>query len=144
MVIEILSFSSENKELFNKVMDIRFTVFTDEQGVDKDLEYDGLDFEAVHYLLTVDGKPAATARWRETKEGMKIERMAVYKHYRGLGYAALLLRHILAELKKSKKKIFIYAQTKVLDFYKNSSFVAEGEEFLDAGIKHYKMVYTKK
>ena len=144
MVLEILSFSYDNKELFNKAMEIRFVVFSDEQGVDKDMEFDGLDFEAVHYLLSVDGKPVATARWRETTEGIKVERMAVLKEYRGMSYAVLLLKHLLVEVKLSKRKIYLHSQSQVVNFYKSFGFVAEGAEFLEAGIKHYKMTYKKR
>lgn len=144
MVIEIISFSSDNKELFNKAMNIRFTVFTDEQGVDKDLEYDGLDFDAVHYLVTVDNKPVATARWRETDEGLKIERMAVLKEFRSYYYGKLLLKNILDELTKSKLKIYLHAQSQAVDFYRRTGFVIEGKEFVEADIKHFKMIYKMK
>ena len=39
---------------------IRETVFVEEQGFEE--EFDTLDQTAVHFLITVDGGPAATAR----------------------------------------------------------------------------------
>ena len=142
MVIVISSFGA-NDENFKKCMEIRFKVFTEEQGVDKDIEFDGLDFEAAHYLVLADNKPVATARWRETDEGIKIERMAVIKEYRGLGIGNLLLRYMLRELVKSGKKIYLHAQKYVQKFYELNHFKPVGEPFYEANIEHIKMVYEK-
>ncbi len=143
MVIKLLAFSGANTKLFDYAIKIRFKVFCDEQKVDKDIEYDGLDFDAVHFLLTIDDKPAATARYRETNEGIKVERMAVLKEYRGNGYAMLLLRFILNEVKNAKQKIYLHAQSQVVGFYELNHFKTVGNEFLEADIKHFKMEYTK-
>ena len=142
MVIVIASFGA-NDENFKKCMEIRFKVFTEEQGVDKDIEFDGLDFDAAHYLITIDNKPVATARWRETDEGIKIERMAVIKEYRGLGIGNLLLRYMLRELIKSGKKIYLHAQKSVQRFYELNHVKPVGEPFLEANMEHIKMVYEK-
>jgi len=143
MLIEINSFSSKDKDLFNKAMNIRFQVFTEEQGVDKDLEFDGLDFEATHYIVIVDEKPVATARWRELSSGIKIERMAVLKEFRKFGFGNLLLRFVLNELKTAKVKVYLHSQSYITSFYKHAGFDEEGEEFEEAGIKHFKMVLKK-
>jgi predicted GNAT family N-acyltransferase len=143
MIIEILSFSYENKELFKKAIKIRFSVFTDEQGVDKDLEFDGLDPDAVHFLVNIDSEPAAVARWRETDEGVKIERMAVLKKFRHLGIGNLLLRYIVQDVLPSKRKIYLHAQTQVVNFYKLNHFETVGDVFYEANIPHYKMIYKK-
>ncbi len=144
MVLKILSFSSNNTELFNKAMSIRFEVFSGEQNIDKDIEFDGLDYgETVHYLVTVDDKPVATLRWRETDEGIKIERMAVLKQYRHLAIGMLLLRYVLQELKNAKTKIYLHAQQQVVDFYKKNHFKVASEVFYEANIPHVKMIYEK-
>ncbi len=144
MVLKILSFSSNNTELFNKAMSIRFEVFSGEQKIDKDIEFDGLDYgDTVHYLVTVDEKPVATLRWRETDEGIKIERMAVLKQYRHLAIGTLLLRFVLQELKNAKTKIYLNAQQQVIDFYKNNYFKVASDVFYEANIPHVKMIYEK-
>ena len=141
MTIEIKSFSSDNKELLNSAVQIRFSVFSDEQGVDKYIVFDGLDLSAIHYLVLVDAKEVATARWRETDLGIKIERMAVLPEFRSLGIGFLLLKNILTELIPSKKQIYLHAQEKVVDFYKFAHFEIQGEKFSEANIFHYKMIY---
>lgn len=142
MIIQIHSFDDKD-ELFKKAMQIRYTVFIEEQHVDKNLEYDGLDFESIHFIVIVDDKPIATARYRETEEGVKIERMAVLKEYRNLAYGHLLLSHILKDVKPSKQKIYLSAQQDALNFYKTKGFKIDGDQFLEANIKHYKMIYEK-
>ncbi len=142
MIIQIHSFNGED-ELFKKAMEVRFTVFVEEQKVDKNLEYDGLDFEAVHFILIVDDKPIAAARYRETEEGVKIERMAVLKEHRNSAYGHLLLKHIVNEVMPSKQKIYLYAQDAAVNFYKTKGFEIQGDEFFEADIKHYKMILKK-
>ncbi len=141
MTIEIKSFSAEAKDFLNSAVQIRFNVFFDEQGIDKDILYDGLDFSAIHYLVLVDNVPAASARWRETETGIKIERMAVLKKYRSLGIGFLLIKYILKELIPSKKIIYLHAQEQVINFYTFANFKIVGDKFSEANIFHYKMIY---
>ncbi len=140
MLITIQSFNHKH-ELFKKAMEIRFTVFVEEQNVDKNIEYDGLDFEAVHFIVIIDDTPVATLRYRETEEGVKIERMSVLKEHRRLAYGHLLLKHVLAGLVLSKHKIYLNAQESAVNFYKTMNFSIVGDEFYDANIKHFKMIY---
>ena len=142
LTIKIESFNADS-ELIKESYKIRNKVFVEEQNVDKNIEYDGLDFDAIHYLVYYDGKPVATARWRETKEGIKLERFATYKEYRRRALASVLLRYILEEVTVSKKKIYMHAQAQVVDFYKNHGFEIKGDMFLEADIEHYTMVYKK-
>jgi len=142
MTIEIKSFSTESKELFNSAVQLRFLVFGDEQGVSKDIIYDGLDEESVQFLVLIDSVPAATLRWREVEEGIKIERMAVKNEFRGLGIGYLLLKYVLKELIPSKKQIYLHAQNDAVGFYQLAKFVKTTDKFSEAGIIHYKMVYN--
>ena len=144
MIINIEGFTTENEELIKEAYRIRDIVFVKEQGVDKYLEYDGFDKEATHYLVYYNEIPAATARWRETEEGIKLERFAVLKEYRGKALASILLKMILEEVKMSKKKIYLHAQDSAVSFYENHKFEIIGEKFKEADIDHYKMVYKNK
>lgn len=140
--ITIEVFTSEKPALLKDSFRIRNKVFVEEQGVDKYLEYDGLDDKAVHYLLKYNEKAAATARWRETDEGIKLERFAVLQKYRGKALASLILKHMLEELIPSKRKIYLNAQSAVEGFYKIHGFKRVGEKFVEAEIDHYKMEYS--
>jgi predicted GNAT family N-acyltransferase len=144
LTIQIESFNNEQAELLKEAFKIRNTVFVEEQGVDKFLEYDGLDNQAIHYLVLHNGKPVCTARWRETEKGIKLERFAVLKEYRGKSLGSVMLRYILEEVIPSKKKIYLHAQISAVNFYKAHGFETEGEKFTEAEIEHYTMVYPKK
>ena len=143
MTIQIEGFSVENDELLKQAYHIRNVVFVEEQNVDKTIEYDGFDFEATHYLVFVNGKAVSTARWRETERGIKLERFAVLKEFRGKALGAVLLRYMLDEVRMAKKEIYLHAQVAVEQFYACSGFVREGEMFSEADIDHYTMVYRK-
>lgn len=123
-----------------KAFAIRIKVFVDEQGVDKRLEYEFED-ESTHFLALVNDIPAGTARWRETENGYKLERFAVLKEYRKHGVGGELVKATLSEVLPTDKKVYLNAQTLVVDFYGRYGFKPEGEEFEEAGIMHYAMVY---
>ncbi|MGV3597071.1 MAG: GNAT family N-acetyltransferase [Bacteroidota bacterium] len=122
-----------------RAFDIRVKVFVDEQGVNKDLEYEHEE-ESTHFIAMVDGKEAGTARWRKTEKGIKLERFAVLPDFRSAGVGKELVKAVLNDIDTKAQKIYLHAQSQVVDFYKKQGFEPEGEEFEEAGIKHYKMV----
>lgn len=122
-----------------RAFDIRVKVFVDEQGVNKDLEYEHEE-ESTHFIAMVDGKEAGTARWRKTDNGIKLERFAVLPDFRSAGVGKELVKAVLNDIDTKAQKIYLHAQSQVVDFYKKQGFEPEGEEFEEAGIKHYKMV----
>lgn len=117
---------------------LRRTVFVAEQGVPPALEY-GHETEARHYLLTMDGQPVATGRWRETESGIKLERFAVLPAFRNRGVGAALLRAVLADVTSLGRTIYLHAQIRAVPFYERHGFVRQGDTFTEAGIVHFKM-----
>lgn len=118
--------------------DIRREVFIQEQGVPESLEWDGQDEESVH-LLAIDQHGEAAGTVRLLPDG-HIGRMAVRKAWRGQGIGAALLTRIL-ELAAAQglSRVVLNAQTSAVGFYQKAGFVIQGNEFLDAGIPHYRM-----
>jgi predicted GNAT family N-acyltransferase len=110
--------------------------------VDKRLEYEYED-ESTHFLAVVDGKPIGTARWRKTDGGYKLERFAVLQAYRSSGAGAALLKAVLADVPPTDENVYLNAQTQVVDFYAKYGFAPVGDEFEEAGIKHFKMELLK-
>ena len=98
----------------------------------------------MHYIVYYNEKPVATARRRETEKGIKLERFAVLKNYRGKSLASLLLRLIIEELISVNKKIYLHSQDKAVSFYKSHGFIIQGEKFSEAEIDHYLMIYQAK
>lgn len=122
-----------------RAFDIRVKVFVDEQGVDRDLEYEHEE-ESTHFIALVGGEEAGTARWRKTEKGIKLERFAVLPDFRSAGVGRELVKAVLNDIDTKAQKIYLHAQSQVVDFYKKQGFEPEGEEFEEAGIKHFKMV----
>lgn len=118
---------------------IRETVFIVEQGVPKDLEWDGLDPTCAHVLAWNDlGEAVGTARMQANGT---IGRMAVLKDWRGRGVGRALL-HMLLDLaeRQGLSRVTLSAQTHALSFYEQAGFHVVGEPFMDAGIPHRSMV----
>ncbi len=143
MLIKTVKFDVGNKELFSEAKKIRTKVFIEEQNTDFAEEFDGSDSEATHFLIFFKGKPVGTSRVRITEEGVKIERFAVYKNYRGKNIGAELFREIMNEYISLKKKIYLNSQVQAMKFYEKFGFVKTGKMFYEANIEHYKMVYKK-
>jgi predicted GNAT family N-acyltransferase len=119
---------------------IRKAVFVEELGVDASLEYDHED-EARHYLLFLGSKPVATARWRETEKGIKLERFAVLPQFRNRGIGEIILKEVLQDVSSMGKKIYLHAQIKAVPFYERNGFYKIGEKFSEAGIEHFRMEF---
>jgi predicted GNAT family N-acyltransferase len=120
---------------------IRRKVFVDEQHCPADLEYENDDV-STHFLAMSDGVPCGAARWRQTANGIKLERFAVLPEYRGRGVGAHLLEAVLADVPRSAKKIYLNAQLSAMDFYLRFRFMPVGERFEEAGIMHQQMLYA--
>ncbi|HEX8328122.1 MAG TPA: GNAT family N-acetyltransferase [Hymenobacter sp.] len=123
---------------------IRERVFQEEQGVPASKEHDEHDRrDARHYLArATNGTPAGAARWRETENGVKLERFAVLSDFRNQEIGAALLRAVLADVQAERPdaEVYLNAQLRAIPFYERHGFRKEGEMFVEADIQHYKMV----
>ena len=127
-----------------KAFEIRNLVFCEEQKVSKKIEFDGLDQFCDHYLAKINEVPIGTARVREQIRGtFKIERMAVLKQFRKKGVGKAIMKKILKHYLNLSKinKLILNSQIEAKDFYKKFGFVEVGNEFVEANIKHQKMIY---
>lgn len=129
----------EDQEDLEKVFAIRNKVFVEEQECPPELEWENEE-ESVHFLAEVNGEPCGACRWRRTDLGYKLERFAVLKEFRGNGVGQAMVAAALADLPQSAHYIYLNAQLQAMPLYARFGFVAEGEEFDEAGIRHRKMV----
>ena len=121
--------------------DIRKAVFVEEQAVPLELEMDEYDDVAVHFLMRdAEGTPLATARLLDKHGLAKIGRVAVLKDARGLGLGLTLMQFVVNEARRRGfTEAVLDSQTYAIPFYERLGFMAEGEEFDDAGIPHFLM-----
>ncbi len=141
-MIRLEKFKFENKEKINLSNAIRTKVFIEEQHVDPEIEYE-FEEEGNYYLLYYNKEPVATARWRKTNKGIKLERFAMLKEYRNKGLGKKLLDAVLEDTIPFGEKIYLHSQVIAINYYKRSGFVAEGEHFWEANIEHVLMKYIK-
>ena len=139
-MVEIKRFTIDDKSSSEQAFFIRRKVFVDEQGVDRTLEYNNED-QSNHYLLFLAGKPIATARWRETENGIKLERFAVLPEFRNRGFGEIILKEVLKDVKPTGKIIYLHSQARAVPFYERNGFNKVGEMFVEAGIEHYYMKF---
>ena len=126
-------------EELKKVFAIRREVFVGEQNCPPELEWEHEE-ESVHFLAKVNVEPAGAARWRKTANGYKLERFAVLKKFRGDGVGQALVKAVLADLPKDAGYVYLHSQIQAVSLYEKFLFEKFGEEFEEAGIRHYKMV----
>lgn len=119
---------------------IRTKVFIEEQNVDPAIEYE-YEKEGNYYLLYYDELPIATARWRKTQTGIKLERFAILKEYRNRKLGSVLLQELLKDLLPLHKKIYLHSQVKAINYYKRAGFVESGPHFFEADIEHVLMTH---
>lgn len=126
---------------YKEIFAIRTKVFVEEQHVPVDLELDEYEREAVHFLASVDGKPAGVARlrWIDAQTA-KAERVAVLKSFRGTGVG----RELMIALEKHAREeqatsVRLHAQLTAQPFYERLGYKAYGDIFFDAGIAHIAM-----
>lgn len=122
-----------------KVFAIRKSVFVEEQNCPPELEWENEDV-SIHFLAKYEGENAGACRWRKTEKGYKLERFAVLKEFRNKGIAQEMIRTVLADLPKEAEYVYLHAQLTAVPLYQKMGFVAEGEQFEEADIQHYKMV----
>jgi predicted GNAT family N-acyltransferase len=134
--IEIADWSQEDQR--TALLDLRGTVFIQEQGVPEQRERDGLDGDCWHVLARDDaGLPIGCGRLTPKR---KIGRMAVLQEWRGQGVGVALLRELVARARTlGWPDVALDAQVSAIGFYEREGFVAHGEEFEDAGLPHRAM-----
>ena len=122
----------------DRLREIREKVFIDEQGVERETEWDGQDATAVHFIaLDEAGQALGTARLLADGQ---IGRMAVLAGERGRGIGRKLLDLAVEQAKQQGlTDVFLHAQADVTDFYRKAGFVVTGGTFMEAGIEHVPM-----
>ena len=118
---------------------VRCEVFVKEQNVPRNLEFDGRDANALHWLaLTREEEPVGTLRLLPSGQ---IGRAAVLPAYRGRGVGSRLLRHATAAAEaQGWGEVWVNAQYVRRGFYAAHGFIVISDLFQDAGIPHQRLL----
>lgn len=124
-------------EYFDQIRNIRDDVFSKEQGVPQDLEYDGLDPAAIHSIVFDEDAEIGTGRMLSDGH---IGRIAVKKQYRGKGIGKMIMQSLIDEAVNMRlEEVWLSSQCHAKGFYKRLGFMEIGGIYQEAGIDHIKM-----
>lgn len=136
---------AKTEQDFLSALDVRRSVFIEEQGIDEELERDDKDGTATHAIAEVSGTVIATGRFaigiQYGERIARVGRIAVLINYRRRGIATKILNALEAEAKRNGIfKIELHSQKYIQPFYSFCGYRAEGIAFFEAGIEHISMV----
>lgn len=146
MQFVIKTFSKLTTEELYQILRLRSEVFVVEQDcVYQDI--DNKDQISYHVLGWKNDVLVAYSRIFDSGDYFSkpsIGRILVKQSERNHDYGHQLVDSSIQFIQKnfSKKDILISAQTYLLKFYKSHGFMVEGEEYLEDGIPHVKMLRT--
>ena len=116
---------------------IRNAVFTQEQGIDEELDFDGQDAAAVHVLVRAGRLYVGTGRMLSDGH---IGRLAVLEEHRGRSLGAQAVSALMDEARRrSMRRVYLGSQKQAVGFYRKLGFRECGEPFMEAGIEHVAM-----
>ena len=138
---ELKNAIAKTPQQMTAIFEIRREVFVKEQSVSEDEEYDDYEDTSIHLAAYFEEQMVGTCRYRTTNKGVKLERFAVLKRHRKDGVGGALLQFALNQL-DDLSVVYLHAQVQVVDFYGRYGFSKVGEQFEEAGIQHFKMVYS--
>ena len=124
---------------FERLRQIRFAVFVDEQRVPAEIELDERDPQCLHALAMVGDDAVGTARIDIARDG-KVGRLAVLAAHRRRGIGAALMLHLHALARQhGLASVWCHAQTSAADFYESLGYRRCSDVFVEAGIDHVEM-----
>lgn len=137
-------FEALTPSMLYDIMDIRLTVFVMEQEI-MYVDTDYKDQHSIHYML-YDGDQLVSYL-RLIKPGFKydeytIGRVATYQPYRQKGYATMLIKACMNDIKGSP--IRISGQAYLKEYYEKLGFVTVKGPYLEEEILHYEMLFDNK
>lgn len=132
--VRIVSFVGDDEK---NIRLIRNTVFSCEQNIKSDIDFDGSDSSALHALIFVDGESVGTGRMLDDGH---IGRVAVLKECRGKGLGSIIVESLIQKaIENSFIRVYLGSQINAFNFYKKLGFTQFGEEYTEANIAHVLM-----
>lgn len=92
---------TQDKNDLLSCLQLRRTVFIEEQNVPEYEEVDGDDPNCEHVLLTIDETPVGAARLKYYDNFIKVQRVCVLEDYRGQGIGSNIINFIINYVKEN-------------------------------------------
>lgn len=132
--VKNVAYVGQEKEAIRSIRD---SVFIQEQQIDPEIEFDGLDSSAVHALVYCDGNAVGTGRILSDGH---IGRIAILKAYRGQGLGSKIVLSLIEEaVSQQYDRVYLGSQKHAIQFYEKLGFQPYGDEFIEANIPHLSM-----
>ncbi|MGR6833744.1 GNAT family N-acetyltransferase [Aliivibrio wodanis] len=132
--VKNVNYTGKNEQAIREVRD---TVFIQEQSIDPDIEFDGLDESAVHAIVYSNAQPVGTGRILDDGH---IGRIDILKAFRGQGLGSKIVLSLIDEaINQGYPRVYLGSQKHAIDFYTKLGFEPFGDEFMEAGISHLSM-----
>lgn len=146
MDYKIYRFEELSLSLLYSILRLRENVFViEQQSIYEDI--DGLDQEAFHLCIFEKEQLIGYLRLRliDTDQLAKIERVVVGAAHRSKGAAGVLMQAAMDKViqETTLAEITLSAQTSVISYYQHLGFVEHGDTYLDGGIPHRDMTWTR-
>ena len=124
-----------------EAIEIRYKVFTLEQGFANEDDLDVLDDKSIHIIVFINELPIGTARMFKEGEGIyHIGRLAILKEHRGKGIGSFILGVFENKARElGAKKMHLGSQIDKAAFYEKNGYKKYGDIFDDAGYPHIMM-----
>lgn len=120
-----------------EIRKIRNAVFTKEQRVNSNADFDGEDKNAIQILIKMNDQFAGTGRMLTDGH---IGRIAVLKLFRGNGVGQKIIEtFIKIAHKKNMKRVYLDSQKHAISFYEKLGFKEYGSFYEEEGIMHIHM-----
>ncbi|WP_228236609.1 GNAT family N-acetyltransferase [Allomuricauda sp. M10] len=144
MEISVKTFEQLNTTELYQILRLRSEIFVVEQDCVY-LDLDNKDQKAIHVVGTKNGQVVAYTRIFQPGDYFKnasIGRVVVAQDQRKFGYGKIIMQASIAAVEERfpNTAIEISAQSYLLKFYSDLGFVAFGEEYLEDGIPHTRML----
>ena len=136
-MINLKWYDDINKAIFA----LRTEVYLEEQQIAYKDEFEGDEDAFLHLCMYDDDNLIAYARLNIENNMLRVDRVAVKKEYRKLGFGRKLM--LLSEkyaIEQNNTSIELNAQIQARDFYYKLGYIEKGEVFIEANIPHIKMI----
>lgn len=151
MEIVTADMDSLSATLLYDILKLRQDVFMWEENIHYP-DLDDVDKTARHVfaLDKAEGKEivAAYARvyWDDAEQHAKIGRVVTAPAYRGKGLASKVVMEAVSVAGRhyNVSEVWLDAQEHVIRFYESLGFTVASKPFIEAGITHVKMVFTRR